>query len=44
MDNSTILREGTQGREKFRENIRFGEVSFGRVGLRCSRDPSGDVH
>ena len=29
-----ILSEGTQGRERFREMIRFGEVSFGPIGIK----------
>ena len=44
IDAAAILREVTQGREKFRETIRFGEVSFGPIGVKVLiGDPSGDV-
>ena len=34
IDGAAILSEGTQGRERFREMIRFGEVSFGPIGVK----------
>ena len=44
IDAAAILREVTQGREKFRETIRFGEVSFGPIGFKVLiGDPSGDI-
>ena len=33
IDGAAILSEGTQGRERFREMIRFGEMSFGPIGV-----------
>lgn len=45
MDGAAILREGTQGRERFREKIRFGEVHLGSVGVKgLMEDPSGNIH
>ena len=44
IDGAAILSEGTQGRERFREVIRFGEVSFGPIGVKVLMgDPSGDI-
>ena len=44
IDGAAILSEGTQGRERFREMIRFGEVSFGPIGIKVLMgDPSGDI-
>ena len=34
IDGAAILSEGTQGRERFRKMIRFGEVSFGPIGVK----------
>ena len=44
IDSAAILSEGTQGRERFREMIRFGEVSFGPIGVKVLMgDLSGDI-
>ena len=44
IDGAAILSEGTQGRERFREMIRFGEVSFGPIGVKVLMgDLSGDI-
>ena len=44
IDGAAILSEGTQGRERFRETIRFGEVSFGPIVVKVLMgDPSGDI-
>ena len=34
IDGAAILSEGTKGRERFREMIRFGEMSFGPIGVK----------
>ena len=34
IDGAAILSKGTQGRERFRKTIRFGEVSFGPTGVK----------
>lgn len=44
IDGAANLREVTQGRERFQETIRFGEVSFGPIGVKVLMgDQSGDI-
>lgn len=45
MDGAAILRQRTQGRERFREKIRFREVSFGLLGVKVLMgDQTVDIH
>ena len=45
INGAAILSEGTQGRERFRKMIRFGEVSFGPIGVKVLMgNPSGDIY